>query len=229
MQDAALDLPTKTEIFGWYKVESIKEEIKYTLNLSFLDPKGNAYPMSCDNGHGKVVVKKEPFFVKLDFVKIEPEIEDPVWKSFWLSVKIISDVTIDKNDLPILTDDNLKKAELLNTDSPTILNADLLNKDSQTILIVVVVSLIKIIDNDSDDEYGTIIHARMRGSEITTSLMLHTVENDENIEYKAREIFYNNQDLDSDTNSNAKDIKEDTDDAEDMEDIEEDSDDAEDM
>ena len=233
MQDTALELPTKMEISGCYQVKSIKKEIKYTLNLSILGPNGNACPMCC----GKVVVKEGPFSTKLDIVKIEPKIEDSVWNSFWISAELVTDmtgVTIDKNGHPILTDNDLKNGDLLSKDSPTILTEK--NYNSR---IVVVVSLVKIkkLDNYSEDEYITTTYARIRRSEITTSLILHTVKNSENIEYKARDIFYNNQDSNSNSNSNSDDAEDsedgeedsdDSDDAEDSEDGEEDSNDSDD-
>ena len=233
MQDTSLELPTKMKISGCYQVKSIKKEIKYTLNLSILGPNGNACPMRC----GKVVVKEGPFSAKLDIVKIEPKIKDPVWNSFWFSVKIVTDmtaVTIDKNGQPILTDDDLINGDLLSKDSPTILTEKNYNS-----IIVVVVSLVKIIDsvpvvpvvwNNSDGNYATITYTRIRRSEIKTSLMLHIVKNDKNFKEIARNILYPTQDSASDSASNAKEIKEDAkeikEDANDAEDMEEDADDA---
>ena len=208
MQDTALELPTKMEISGCYQVKSIKKEIKYTLNLSILDADGNACPIYCDDNYGNAVVKEGPFSAKLDIVKIEPKIKDPVWNSFWFSVKIVTDmtgVTIDKNGQPILTDDDLINGDLLSKDSPTILTEK--NYNSR---IVVVVSLVKIIDSvpvvpvvwdNSDCEYATITYTRIRRSEIKTSLMLHIVKNDKNFKEIARNILYPTQDSASDSNS----------------------------
>ena len=257
MQDTALELPTKMEISGCYQVKSIKKEIKYTLNLSILDADGNACPIYCDDNYGNAVVKEGPFSAKLDIVKIEPKIKDPVWNSFWFSVKIVTDmtgVTIDKNGQPILTDDDLINGDLLSKDSPTILTEK--NYNSR---IVVVVSLVKIIDsvpvvwNNSDGNYATVAYTRIGRSEIKTSLMLHIVKNDKNFKEIARNILYptqdsasdsnsdkdsdSNQDKDSDKDSDSEDAEdmkddvedaEDADDAEDAEDIEDDYDDNED-
>ena len=236
MQDTALELPTKMEISGCYQVKSIKKEIKYTLNLSILDADGNACPIYCDDNYGNAVVKEGPFSAKLDIVKIEPKIKDPVWNSFWFSVKIVTDmtgVTIDKNGQPILTDDDLINGDLLSKDSPTILTEK--NYNSR---IVVVVSLVKIIDSvpvvpvvwdNSDCEYATITYTRIRRSEIKTSLMLHIVKNDKNFKEIARNILYPTQDSASDSDSVSDSNSDKAEDSEDAEDAEDMKDDAEDM
>jgi hypothetical protein len=228
------------------------------LDLSILDANGNACPVCCYNGCGKAVVKKGPIFVKLNIVKIKPPKKNQVWDSFLISAKIVTDMTnvkIDKDGQPILTDDDLKNADFLSPGSLTILMEN--NYNSRIVVVVFLekkINSVPVLCNDSDgsdDGYVYVTYTRFRRSEINTSLMLHiventvenTVENDVKFKKIARDILFPTKDSDSDKDSDKdsdsdsgsdlnsdldSDSDKDSEDAEDTEDAE-DAEDTEDM
>jgi len=257
MQVIPFELPTKINISCCYTVKSIGK-IKCILELSILDANGNACPVCCYNGCGEAVVKKGPIFVKLNIVEIKPPKKNQVWDSFLISAKIVTDMTnvkIDKDGQPILTDDDLKNADFLSPDSLTILMEK--NYNSRIIVVVFLEKKIKsvpVLCNDSDgsdDGYVSVTYTRFRRSEINTSLMLHiventvenTVENDVKFKKIARDILFPTKDSDSDKDSDKdsdsdsgsdlnsdldSDSDKDSEDAEDAEDMkDEDSENAE--